>query len=649
MTFSANEVDQYERAKDKLLVAFERWSAQQQRAADPFAVLVALDYKFDVDGDLANWRPGDVRDLLTRWFPRKATMTADEYADVPATMHAMVDFFAARQLSNGSGAAPAELHAAVDAHRDEFLAAMADERNFDIGKFWGTRMVAEGVDLSDEKAVETFIQGTVTGEVDVDHDVLDGIMQRQFGDAGPDLFGDEFDAFDDEPPELPPVQLPSAAELTAEAETSRLLPRLRTFVEWVSEGKTLTKTGRLTVAQGRELAGLLDVDQPYLAKARSSADLPEVSLVVTWAKATRLVRPVRGRLVPVKSAAKLMRQPLELWERAFESVEALGPLLTDLDNPWEPPSLFGANFTEALSLICLPLYAGAGIPLPVDMIQSLVREALNEQTHVLGPWAVNNPIQHRFWRRDVNAVLSALELLGAVRSQPADKVERVKIAELVGPDADPTVVAMTGIGLWAMNRQLRAEGADAPVAGELAEGSFDVLIPRLGMGEPDLVDREIAGWVAARPAETAAADIAGFIAASVEPGQRLLAFQALTYAGEPGVAEARRLREAGGLIGATCTAWLVEREALDAESATDDEILLGFVDHVAGLHDMGALVPFLSDVSVPDRIALVHQLGAVDHPQQLDLLDAIAGNDPERKVARAAGKVRLKIRSAKGD
>lgn len=340
MTFGPGEVDQYERRKDELLHDFERWSGQQGFIVDPFAIMVALDFKFNAGESLASWRPSDLRELLTSWFPRKVTMAAEAYAEVPMALHAAVDFFAARQLFDERDVPP-ELHAAIDDYTAEFLTAMGDDRNFDIGKFWGTRLVAEGVDLSDEKAVEKFIQATVAGTVDVDQDVLEGIMQRQFGDAEPELF-------DDEPPELPPVQLPSAAELIAEAEASQLLPRLRAFVGWVGEGKTLTKTGRPTVAQGREVAGLLDVDQPYLAKARSSADLPEVSLVVTWAKAMRLVRPVRGRLVPVKSSAKLMRQPLELWERAFESVEALGPLLTDLDYPWEPPSFFGAFFGEAL-------------------------------------------------------------------------------------------------------------------------------------------------------------------------------------------------------------------------------------------------------------------------------------------------------------
>jgi hypothetical protein len=65
------------------------------------------------------------------------------------------------------------------------------------------------------------------------------------------------------------------------------------------------------VADAKDLAGRVGVDGPYLALARSSADLPKISLLVEWAKAAHLVRTVKGRLVGVESAAGLLDRPLE--------------------------------------------------------------------------------------------------------------------------------------------------------------------------------------------------------------------------------------------------------------------------------------------------------------------------------------------------
>lgn len=65
-------------------------------------------------------------------------------------------------------------------------------------------------------------------------------------------------------------------------------------------------------------------------KTKSSVELLGLSLIVEWAKAARLVRVVRGRLVPVKKAAALLERPAELWMALFEVFGQLGPAFL----PW---------------------------------------------------------------------------------------------------------------------------------------------------------------------------------------------------------------------------------------------------------------------------------------------------------------------------
>ena len=96
---------------------------------------------------------------------------------------------------------------------------------------------------------------------------------------------------------------------------------------WVGEGRALTQTGRVRLADVRELVVLLDtgdLPDPQNASARitSSAELPELTAVVEWAKACRLVRVNKGRLVPVKKNMALLDRPLELWAAMLEALPA---------------------------------------------------------------------------------------------------------------------------------------------------------------------------------------------------------------------------------------------------------------------------------------------------------------------------------------
>ena len=53
----------------------------------------------------------------------------------------------------------------------------------------------------------------------------------------------------------------------------------------------------------------------------------------------------------------------------------------------------------------------------------------------------------------------------------------------------------------------------------------------------------------------------------------------------------------------------------------------------------------LGEGSVADQMNLIRGLASSGHPAALALLDEIAGGHPDRKVARAAGKERLRLRS----
>lgn len=176
----------------------------------------------------------------------------------------------------------------------EYPAALADPVRQGTGKFWAQTALDNGIVLDDERAVARFQRDIDTGRIHFDAEVLDKLLDAELTDAGPD---------DERAFSQRPVALPPAAELAAEAARSEVVRQLAALTGWVgTDGQPLTKTGNLRLADARELAALLGTGEQGL-RARSSAELPRVSLLLAWAKKTGLVRVRKGRLVRVAKAA----------------------------------------------------------------------------------------------------------------------------------------------------------------------------------------------------------------------------------------------------------------------------------------------------------------------------------------------------------
>jgi hypothetical protein len=116
------------------------------------------------------------------------------------------------------------------------------------------------------------------------------------------------------------------ADVAAAAMEAPLVGQVIDFVRWVGDGRKLTQTGAITLADARVLVDRLgtgdEIDHVIgerVFKTKSSVELLGLGLIVEWATAARLVRIVRGRLVPVKKAAALLERPAQLWMTLFES------------------------------------------------------------------------------------------------------------------------------------------------------------------------------------------------------------------------------------------------------------------------------------------------------------------------------------------
>ena len=269
--------------------------------------------------------------------------------------------------------------------------------------------------------------------------------------------------------------------MLAAADSSVALARLRGFTRWVRAGRSLTRDGRLQLDDARAVAEALDLDHFARDRARAGDELPEIMLLFSWARQARFVRVVRGRLVQVKSAAPLLSRPIEMWKRAFEAIGGIGEHFGG-SNVFGAPSLFGMSLGEAYPMLLTLLYAAGGDPIPVERFHRSVREAVNARMGCVVDDLAGD-VEQRLWRRDVTALLDALELLGAVHleeSHADDDVAHRALVALAGrDDPDPTLVGLTPIGLWAVREMLVESGVHAPLVGELADGGHRVRLRAL--------------------------------------------------------------------------------------------------------------------------------------------------------------------------
>ncbi len=208
---------------------------------------------------------------------------------------------------------------------------------------------------------------------------------------------------------------------------ARPAEQVRLLVGWVGAGRALTQTGRVRLADLGELVVLLDTGdlpdrQEATRRITSSVELPELTAVVEWAKASRLVRVSKGQLVPVKKNMPLLDRPLELWAAMLDAFPRLGEALCP---PGWAESLMRCHFREAIGALFEELYQRGG---SIDVVRAceLAWEAVTALY-----FFEDAPEQHRtLWRklndRDVLHALKVLEHMGALRRDE----ERVTLTEL---------------------------------------------------------------------------------------------------------------------------------------------------------------------------------------------------------------------------
>ena len=115
----------------------------------------AIDFAADYQADPLRWSPIVIELFLADWLPGKVDLEPDEVEAMPDVLRAWVRFvgqkrgFQARHVT--------EMLAAVDAYESDFRAAMGDSSRFGFAKSLAMQMQDDGVDFTDDAAVQAWI------------------------------------------------------------------------------------------------------------------------------------------------------------------------------------------------------------------------------------------------------------------------------------------------------------------------------------------------------------------------------------------------------------------------------------------------------------------------------------------------------------
>jgi hypothetical protein len=348
------------------------------------------------------------------------------------------------------------------------------------------------------------------GRVAVDQELLDQVMANH--QAATD---------DERPPPLPVVAIPDDATLATFAAGSGAVARIQRFAEWAAPGRMLTATGRLRLADAHELIsvlGLADVINPQIGgkvfKTKSSDELYETSVVSAWALTARVVRVVKGRLVPVKSAAKLLADPLALAHRAFEGFFGLDKAVC---GSGYAESMIRWRFDEVTFALLLALYLAQGQVARADLEEIAFRVA--DDTTYVDPESPHADMWRRQCDNDVHRLLDHLHLLGAITLND----RKAGLTPL-------------GTGLFALH--LRRQGVTVPTWQDLLDQTAEVVIAAAAEAPAPTQDKLITDWCRQHP-DTALADLRALAQRTDDRAHRTLAE---TYAKKAGRTTSRRLR-----------------------------------------------------------------------------------------------------------
>ncbi len=630
------------------LTGFRRWTktTRQKLSGDPGADAGELETLLDLMQNHlglerpADLGPGDLEELLLRVYPRKITVL--DRADAEDTIPAVRDFLAYLAESGGmTEGATRKLERELDRIAPQFADAVMDPANWGTARSFVQAMVADGVDMSDQTAVERWIAEYNT-RVDPAGVVFD--PGEEYEDDGEGInFKDAFGL----PDQLPPMRLPAEAELAGMARGAPMIGQLQALTAWLGTGRAVTENAELAGDDAAEAAAALDLgaaDPPAVGRMR---DVPRLDYLWRLALDAGFIEldEDEAHAIPGEVAQAWAGgdddEVLDIWEMMFALVMGTLDVVASLD----PRRSGDLDFLGQGATLAVMLFLARPDGLPVAEVSEVIRSAAVDE---LAPARVE-----KIWQSWVRAhgdparlLLDQMVAVGAVR---------------ISDSEDGDVARLTPLGLAAMRTQFANSEVEVPLLPPAEEMTAADLIAMAEGASEEEFQAETAAWLTYRTPESAARELLS-VAVESDPASRVLAVAVVTELGAPAEPVWRDMlgqRELRGYAKAT----LATLAGCDPAAAVPSELELADDDLAWVLTDTLVADGWddLDDEAEYEPVALAERLGEaipagrelaafemmarVPHPDAASVLTVIGRYHPDKKIAKAARKSAYKAAS----
>jgi hypothetical protein len=632
--------DTFDDSVEAVLEELRGWAEQPEQAGrrlggDTDEARLLLDLLHDhLEVGLADLAEGDLGELLLEVYPRKVTvLEADDAHDVIPTVRDLLAF--CRDTGRLSRAKATRLEAELEGIEPRFADAVMDPANWGLARSLTQSMAADGVDFSDQSAVDRWISD-YNGSLPALG--ASGAADR----AGISPYGEEEEVDLAEafglPDRLPPLRLPEDGELAEAARASVLLNRARQLADWVGERRDITDGYEPAADDVADATAVLGLSADEFAHVWHFADHAEfLSFHDTYV--------TTGPTAEDWPSAD-DDEVLDTWQMAFGEALSCG-LLAGIEP--DEQATRNLNFDGAGVAIVMMLFLARTEGIPAAELHELLREtATAEFSPDLADesWLV--------WTEEhgdpADVLVERLRDLGAVELHRPSEDDAAEGA--TGSDGE--VVRLTPLATWALRLQLEQAGVDAPVLPPVQEMTAADLIAVAEASIEEEVAAEMTAWLELRGTEAAADELLQ-AAATGGAADRLFA-TALTArigaAAEPQWRQALagpQLRPYAKIALAGLAGTEPPNAPADLEPTPEDLAWL-LTDAIA------ATCQALEPDEVADQLRealppgeqpqeLLDVMWRLTHPDVVDVLTLVGDHHPDKKVAKAARKAAFKASS----
>ena len=469
-----------------------------------------------------------------------------------------------------------------------------------------------------------------------------------------DIADDDFDYEDIDikdalglPDSLPPIRLLPVPELAAQARTAPVARQLAALAEWVGkDGREVDEAGDLTPEGQSEAIAALGVDADELAF------LWECALSVEW-----LVfdDDDESRVTPGETAddwaSGADEQVLSAWALTLsavlgETLEFYGPDLDEEDDEEEPEFDFAGQGMAMVILLFLARREG----LTVEEFGEVLWE------NAAGGHDEDDEEAHE---EIAEARAEWEEAYGDAARLLLDKLK-----DTLAVTEDDELVRLTPLALAALHEQLVEAGVAIPLLPQTAAELSGAELLAMAGGVTDAeFEAEVDGWTAARGAAAAARELLD-LAATAEPGERMLAVAAATRIGAPAEA-AWRENLAVPQVRAYAKVALAQLSGIDPEDTgpvdlpeelemTPEDLAWVATDLLTLAIDEEFPDPEYLAISFSEAVPagreqmLFEGMARGEHPDTVEVLTHLGEFHPDKQIAKAARSAAHKAVSRRG-